>query len=115
MKPRPRQPVVPPRAEETVRRGMMELLQWEPLSARDLSGALHIPEKEVYGHLEHIRRSIHASGRQLEVTPAECRSCGFVFAKRERLTPPGRCPVCRSEAVFEPLFALRPTDPRDTV
>ena len=93
-----------------MRHGMMELLRWEPLSARDISGALHIPEKEVYGHLEHIRRSIHGSGQTLEITPAECRSCGFLFAKRDRLTSPGRCPVCRSEAVYEPLFALRPTD-----
>jgi predicted Zn-ribbon and HTH transcriptional regulator len=89
----------------------MDILRWEPLSARDISGAMHIPEKEVYGHLEHIRRTIHASGLFLEITPAECRSCGFVFAKRYRLTPPGRCPVCRGESVFEPLFAIRPTDP----
>jgi len=89
---------------------MTEILRREPLSARDISGSLHIPEKEVYDHLEHIRRSIHGSGLLLEITPAECRACGFVFAKRDRLTPPGKCPVCRSEALFEPLFALRPAD-----
>jgi predicted Zn-ribbon and HTH transcriptional regulator len=67
----------------------------------------HVPEKEVYGHLEHIRRSIQVGCDHLEITPAECRDCGFVFAKRERLAPPGKCPVCRSEAIFDPLFAIR--------
>jgi len=41
------------------------------------------------------------------MTPAECRSCGFVFSKRDRLTPPGKCPICRCETIFEPLFAIR--------
>lgn len=43
----------------------------------------------------------------LEITPAECRNCGFVFAKRERLTSPGKCPVCRNEAILDPLFRIR--------
>jgi transcriptional regulator len=68
---------------------------------------LHLSEKEVYIHLEHIRQSIHAGGGHLEVTPAECRSCGFVFSKRGQLTPPGKCPLCRSETIFAPLFAIR--------
>lgn len=107
MKQKPRKPAVPRPAQETVRRAVMDLIRDEPLSARDISTRAHTPEKEVYGHLEHIRISIHASGAFLEITPAECRGCGFVFAKRDRLTSPGKCPVCRNEAIFEPLFAIR--------
>jgi transcriptional regulator len=107
MKQRPRKPVVPRPAEETVRRIISELILDQPLSVREISVQAHIREKDVYSHLEHIRLSLHAGGGRLEVTPAECRSCGFVFTKRDRLTPPGKCPLCRNEAILEPLFAIR--------
>jgi predicted Zn-ribbon and HTH transcriptional regulator len=113
MKQRPRKPSVPCPAEETLRRAISELIRDEPLSARELSERAHLKEKEVYGHLEHIRQSLHAQGSNLAVTPAECRSCGFVFSKRERLTPPGKCPICRSETIFEPLFAIRQRQERN--
>ena len=113
MKQRPRKPVVPRPAGETLRRAICDLILVRPLSARELSVQAHITEKDVYGHLEHIRHSLHAAGSHLEVTPAECRSCGFVFAKRERLTPPGKCPICRCETIFEPLFAISPRKERD--
>ena len=107
MKQRPRKPAVPRPADETTRRTVSGLILDQPLSAREISIHAHITEKEVYTHLEHIRHSLHAGGGHLEVTPAECRSCGFVFTKRDRLTPPGKCPICRHETVFEPLFAIR--------
>jgi hypothetical protein len=30
-----------------------------------------------------------------------------MFTKRDRLAPPGKCPFCRSEPIFEPLSAIR--------
>lgn len=107
MKQKPRKPVVPRPALETVRQTVIDLIRDQPLSAWEISSRAHITEKEVYSHLEHIRLSVHAGGGFLEVTPAECRSCGFVFAKRERLTPPGKCPLCRHESIFEPLYSIR--------
>lgn len=107
MKERPRKPAVPRLAGETFRHAISELILDEPLSAREISIQAHIREKDVYGHLEHIRHSLRAGGGHLEVTPAECRSCGFVFTKRDRLEKPGRCPICRSEAICDPLFAIR--------
>ena len=107
MKQRPRKPAVPRPAGETLRRAISELILDQPLSAREISVQAHIAEKDVYGHLEHIRHSLHAAGSHLVVTPAECRSCGFEFSKRDRLAPPGKCPICRSETIFEPLFAIR--------
>jgi predicted Zn-ribbon and HTH transcriptional regulator len=113
MKQRPLKPAIPRPAGETLRSVIRELILGRPLSAREISGQAHITEKDVYGHLEHIRQSLHACGSYLDVTPAECRSCGFVFAKRDRLTPPGKCPVCRCETIFEPLFAVRQGKERD--
>jgi predicted Zn-ribbon and HTH transcriptional regulator len=90
----------------TVRRRILSELEQGPLSALDLSGLVGIPEKEVAGHLEHIRQSLHRTTRQLTVRPAECSKCGFVFEKRNRLTRPGKCPVCRSESIHAPLFGV---------
>jgi len=99
----PRPPAV---AHDTVRHLIMTELEQGLFSARDISGLVGIPEKEVTGHLEHIRQSLHRTGRRLIVQPAECMRCGFVFDKRERLTRPSRCPVCKSESLHAPLFSL---------
>lgn len=107
MKQRPRKPLLPKPAGDTVRHALAGLLTDSSLSARDISTTLRISEKEIYAHLEHLRKSLHAVGGSLDVTPAECRHCGFAFVKRERLTPPGKCPVCRHEAISEPLFAVQ--------
>jgi predicted Zn-ribbon and HTH transcriptional regulator len=103
----PLQPPVPRTAGETVRQAILALLQGEPVSALEISAAVRIREKEVYDHLEHIRRTLHPAGGGLLVTPAGCRKCGYLFTKRDRLTPPGKCPVCRHSAISGPLFALR--------
>jgi len=99
-------PRPPAEAVDTVRRRIMAELEEGPLSAREISGKVGISEKEVAGHLEHIRHTLHKTGRRLVVQPAECVKCGFIFEKRERLTRPSRCPVCRSESVHAPLFSL---------
>jgi len=76
-------------------------------TARDLSRILGIREKEVYEHLPHIQKSMGASVSIVR-QPATCLSCDFVFTKRERFTAPGRCPVCRSERISEPIFGVVP-------
>lgn len=99
-------PRPPAESHDTVRHLIMAELEQGPLSARDISGRVGIPEKEVAGHLEHIRQSLHRTGRHLIVQSAECTRCGFVFDKRKRLTRPSRCPVCKSESLHAPLFSL---------
>jgi len=83
---------------------MLAALEDGPISAQELSGLVGISEKEVYGHLEHIRSSLHRAGRRLMIEPAECRSCGFVFSKRERIKGPGKCPACRGSSIHDPLY-----------
>jgi predicted Zn-ribbon and HTH transcriptional regulator len=106
MKEKSQEPATPPETHDTVRHGLITELLERPCSARDLSAAIGIPEREVSNHLEHIRKTISSSGRRLVVTPAECKKCGFVFAKREKLKRPGKCPVCKGESIREPLFAI---------
>lgn len=106
MKERPKGPFIPPETHDTIRKEIVEALLQGPCTARDLSAAARIPEREVSGHLEHIRRSLTSTGRQLLLMPAECKKCGFVFAKREKLTRPGKCPVCKGESIREPRFLI---------
>lgn len=106
MRQKAREPVMPPETHDTVRHAIIDELLLGPCSSRDLSARVSISEREVSLHLEHIRKSISASGRHLLIVPAECKKCGFVFAKREKLKRPGKCPVCKGESIREPLFAL---------
>jgi predicted Zn-ribbon and HTH transcriptional regulator len=93
--------------EGTLRQQLIAQLQDEALDALELSGRLHMREKAVYEHLVHVRRSLAASGQRLVVTPARCLQCDYRFGDRQRLTPPGRCPVCRSTRITRPLFRVR--------
>lgn len=91
---------------DTARHEIVSLLKQGQQSAKEISSAVGMSEKDVYDHLEHVRKSLHASGYRLVVTPAECKKCGFQFSKRERLRKPGKCPDCRGEAIYEPLFSI---------
>jgi predicted Zn-ribbon and HTH transcriptional regulator len=106
MTPNPKRPPIPSPRQASIRREMIDRLASGPLSAREISGLIGIPEKEVCRHLEHIRHSLQAEGRALRVTPAVCKTCGFRFSKRERLGKPGKCPICRGEAIEAPKFAV---------
>jgi len=106
MKEKPKQPRTPPQMHDTIRHAILLALEQEVRSAKDLSALVRIPEKDVYGHLDHLRRSLAANNRHLIVTPAECRKCGFEFSKRDRLTKPGKCPRCKGESIHEPLFRI---------
>jgi transcriptional regulator len=106
MKKRLKEPPVPVERTETLRREIISVLEGRPMSAKEISAGVRIPEKEVYFHLDHIQKTMTRKERRLVVTPASCLKCGFVFKKRERLTKPGRCPVCHGELVEEPLFSI---------
>jgi predicted Zn-ribbon and HTH transcriptional regulator len=93
--------------DKTLRQRMMTLLKAEECGVRDISQALHISEKEVADHLTHIRRSLAAGPRSLEIRPAECLACGFVFKDRRRFSRPGRCPRCRQTRISMPRFSIR--------
>ena len=110
MKEKPKEPLAPPSMHDTVRQEIIAALLEGPCSARELSSAVGISEREVPAHLEHIRKSITSSEQRLTVIPAECKKCGFVFSKREKLKRPGKCPVCKGESIREPRFMIEQND-----
>jgi transcriptional regulator len=96
----------------TVRSALRQVLREGLLTARELSARVGIGEKEVFGHLEHLARSLRHSSERLRVEPAQCLACGFVFKERTRLAKPSKCPVCRSQRMDPPRFVIL-TGPHD--
>ena len=107
MKPKDRKPFIPAGRNETVRKQIISLLKGEVMSAREISGEVHISEKDVVNNLQFIQKTVSKEKEHLRIIPAECRKCRFVFKKRERFNKPGKCPVCKSELIKEPLFSIR--------
>jgi predicted Zn-ribbon and HTH transcriptional regulator len=91
---------------QTIRQQMVTVLSEGPHSARDLSKILHIREKEVHDHLNHIARSLSPRKKALVTVPYGCLKCGYVFENRKRFTRPSRCPKCRGERIEEPVFQI---------
>lgn len=114
LKNRPKESFIPQERHETIRRKIMDILEENSFSAKDISGEVGVSVREVLDHLEHIQKSVSRGDFHLVITPSECRKCGFVFRKRERLKKPGRCPVCRGESIQEPLFSLLRTERGET-
>lgn len=105
-----KEPFVPVERQETIRQKIVSILEGSTLSVRDISADVGVSEREIYEHLDHIHRTMNKKEHSLIITPAECKRCGFVFRKRDRLTKPGRCPVCRSELIQSPFFSIRKAD-----
>lgn len=91
---------------QTLRQQIIDLLQEQELTVREMSQELGIREKEVYDHLGHIGRSESRQGRQLVVHPWSCLGCGYVFIDRKRLTRPGRCPKCKNSHLAAARFLI---------
>ena len=106
MKEKAKAPTIPHAMYDTVRQEIIAELLEGPCSARDLSATVRIPERDVSGHLEHIRKTVALSGKHLVIMPAECKKCGFIYSKREKLKRPGKCPICRGESISEPHFVI---------
>jgi len=103
---KPKKPFVPAEKKETIRQQISSLLEDEKLSAKDISVGPGISEKEVYQHLNHIQKTVSRKSKNLVITPAVFRKCGFVFAKRVRFKKPGKCPICRGGSIEEPFFCI---------
>jgi transcriptional regulator len=91
---------------ETLRETLARILREAPATARELSAAAGVREKDVAEHLDHLGRSLPHRGERLVVEAASCIACGYRFAQRSRLTRPGACPSCRSTRIDPPVFRI---------
>lgn len=92
----------------TRRQRIVELLERGEYGFEELRRELEVPVRLLKADLDHVERSVRASGKRLVVTPPRCLDCGFVFHGRERrhFHGPSRCPQCRSEGISEPRLTV---------
>jgi predicted Zn-ribbon and HTH transcriptional regulator len=91
----------------TRRRDLMQILR-EPRSLSSLARELGLRREDVEDDVRHAIRSARAAGGRVEVVPARCKACGYLFDE-ERLTKPGKCPACRGSRILEPQISVRET------
>jgi len=89
------------------RRHLLDLLSHEPRSVSSLARELGVTRGDVDHDLRHALRSARAAGHRVEVIPARCKACEFVFSV-EKLTKPSRCPACKGTRLFEPMIWIAP-------
>jgi transcriptional regulator len=88
----------------SLRKEIAAALERQSMDLREISKMFRIREKEALDHLSHIARS--ARPKRLTMEPSACLKCGFAFKKRERLSTPGHCPICRSESITPPRYRI---------
>jgi predicted Zn-ribbon and HTH transcriptional regulator len=88
------------------RRQLIDLLSDDFRSASSLARELGLT-RDIEDDLRHALRSARAAGHDVEIVPARCKSCGFVFGE-DKLLKPGRCPACKGSRLFEPMIRIRP-------
>ena len=87
------------------RRHLLDLLTEEARSVSSLARELGMTRGDVEDDLQHALRSARAAGHHIEVIPARCKTCDFVFGA-DKLTKPGRCPSCKGTRLFEPMIRI---------
>ena len=100
--------------ELTIREKIIELLTTskKPLSAYQIASLLGLEkgeERRIYEEIAHASRSLRRrSGGRLTIVmiPPQCANCGYVFKDLKRPRKPSRCPRCKSERIYPPLFTV---------
>jgi predicted Zn-ribbon and HTH transcriptional regulator len=95
--------------EKTIRQEIIELLKIRPVTPLEISGLLGVSEREVSEHLHHAIASASRKYR-VEITPAVCKACGFIFKDRKKTKRPSRCPMCKEERIEDASYFIN-TEP----
>lgn len=88
----------------TLRKQLREVLT-TPRTVSWLARELGLGRGDVEEDLRHAIRSARAAGERVQIEPARCKQCGFLF-DAEKLSRPGKCPACRGTRIFEPLVSI---------
>ncbi len=89
---------------ETRRREIVELLEKDKMSAKQLSDFFRVEVGFILEDLKHISISLKNVHKKLKEQFSVCNVCGYEFRNREKLSRPSKCPKCKSEDNTEPVF-----------
>jgi len=88
------------------RKQLIDLLSHDFRSVSSLARELGMTRGDIEDDLRHALRSARAAGHDIEIVPARCKACNFVFDE-SKLLKPGRCPECKGSRIFEPMIRIR--------
>lgn len=91
---------------ETIRQRIERALREKPHTAKDLSKAVGVSERDVPHHLEHLAKSLRSREGSVQMEPVRCLDCDYVFEDRRRFTRPGRCPECHGRRLTLPRYSI---------
>ena len=89
----------------TFRKDLIALLSAQPRSVSSIARELGLKRGDVDDDFRHLIRSARAAGHTVTIEPARCRACGFTFGE-DRLSKPGKCPVCRGTRLYEAQVSI---------
>jgi len=99
---------IPRNVGVTLRHQLIDILESGDHSFEGLRRTLHVTARHLEEELRHVQKTLAGAGRTLSITPAECAGCGKTFEDRLRkhLHAPGRCPDCKHNRIYQPLFRV---------
>ncbi|MFW9778608.1 MAG: HTH domain-containing protein [Candidatus Heimdallarchaeota archaeon] len=92
----------------TRRERLVELLS-KPgvdMTLLEMSDELKVSVKTVIEDIDSIRKTLRREDRHIEVRPAVCVKCNFIFSGRTRISDPTKCPKCHSEQIEPQGFRI---------
>jgi len=89
----------------TVRRQIGDMLK-QPRTISSIAHELKLTREDVEDHVKHLLKTAKAEDQAVNVEPARCRSCSYVFDET-KLTKPGKCPKCKGTRLYEPLIQIK--------
>jgi len=92
--------------KQTIRQEIIDVLENNPLTVREISQSIGIMEKDVYHHLSFIEKSIKHHNKKIDIEPHCCMNCGFQFKNRKTFKRPGKCPECRNGSIASAVFQI---------
>ena len=92
--------------KQTLRQEIVSALKNGPMTVRDISQSVGLPEKDVYHHLAFIEKTLKHQKKKIHEQPYYCLKCGFQFKNRKTFKKPGRCPGCRDGRIAPAVLQI---------
>lgn len=92
---------------KTRRELIVDLLQKnENMTLQELADITKASVKTVAMDLDSVRKTIKHYKKRIEVQPASCLGCNYIFLGRGRISDPHKCPECHSERISPQKFRI---------
>ncbi|NHJ00902.1 MAG: DeoR family transcriptional regulator [Candidatus Heimdallarchaeota archaeon] len=98
----------------TRRESIIKLLrEHDDITLQELADLTQTAVKTIARDLDSVRKTIKSEGLRIEVRPAKCMACEYLFTGRNRVSDPTKCPECHSERIDPQRFRLAETKQRE--